>query len=212
MKELIGKKLGMTRIFGMDGEEIPVSVIEAGPCVVVAKRTVEKDGYPAVQVGYGKRRKSLFTRPEAGHFEKAGVEPHRHLREIRYDGNVEVGQELKADLFKKGERVDITGISRGLGFQGGMRRHHFSGAQKTHGQSDRMRAPGSIGQSSFPSRVFKGMKMAGKMGKDKVTVLNLEVVQVIDEENLILVRGAIPGKTGTLVKIRTSSRGNNRTV
>ncbi len=212
MKELIGTKLGMTRIFGPDGEEIPVSVIEAGPCVVVAKRSANKDGYSAVQVGYGQRRKKLFTKAELGHFEKAGVEPKRYLREIAFDGDIEVGQELKAGLFKRGERIDVSGVSRGLGFQGTMRRHHFSGAQKTHGQSDRMRAPGSIGQSSYPSRVFKGMKMAGKMGKDNVTVLNLEVVRVIDEENLILVRGAVPGNNGSLVKIRTSSRGKNRTV
>ncbi len=196
----------MTRIFAPDGDEIPVSVIEAGPCVVVSKRTQEKDGYEALQVGYGERRKNLFNKAELGVFEKAGVEPKRYLREIRGEGDFEVGQEIKADIFKPGERVDVSGVSRGLGFQGAMRRHHFSGAQKTHGQSDRARAVGSIGQSSYPSRVFKGMRAAGKMGKDNVTVLNLEVIQIVDSENLILIRGGVPGKKGSLVKIRQTNR------
>ena len=206
MKEIIGKKLGMTRVFGEDGQAIPVSVIEAGPCVVVAKRTVNKDGYEALQVGYGEKRKKLINKPETGHFEKGGVEPVRHLREISNNDDLNVGDQIKVDIFKKGEKVDVTGISKGLGFQGVMRRHGFSGAQKTHGQSDRMRAPGSIGQSSYPSRVFKGMRMAGKTGKDRVTVLNLEVVQVIEDQNLILVRGAVPGKKGTLLSIRKTNR------
>jgi large subunit ribosomal protein L3 len=206
MKELIGKKLGMTRVFGEGGQAIPVSVIEAGPCVVVAKRTVEKDGYEALQIGYGNKRKKLFTKPELGRFEKAGVEPVHHLREIGYNAEINVGDEIKVDIFSKGERVDVTGISKGLGFQGVMRRHGFSGSQTTHGQSDRRRAPGSIGQSSFPSRVFKGIRMAGKTGRDRVTVLNLEVVDVMEEQHLLLVRGAVPGKKGTLVRIRKSSR------
>ncbi|MFH2035617.1 MAG: 50S ribosomal protein L3 [Candidatus Zixiibacteriota bacterium] len=206
MKELIGKKIGMTRIFIETGEAVPVSVIEAGPCVVVAKRTTDKHGYEAVQVGFGDRRKNLFNKPIIGHFEKAGSEPKRFLKEIKTDNAVEVGDELKADIFKKGERVDVTGISKGLGFQGAMRRHGFGGAQKTHGQSDRWRAPGSIGSSSYPSRVYKGMRMAGKTGKDKITVLNLEIVQVIDDQNLILVKGAVPGKNGTFLKIRKSNR------
>jgi large subunit ribosomal protein L3 len=208
MKELLGKKLGMTRIFTDDGESIPVTVIEAGPCVVVQKCTVGKNGYKALRVGYGERRKNLFNKPDSGLYEKAGVDPRRYLREIVSPDDVEIGQEIKADIFKKGERVDVTGTSRGLGFMGVMRRHGFSGAQKTHGQSDRQRAPGSIGQSSYPSRVFKGMKMPGKMGKDTVTVLNLEVVKIIDEENLMLVRGAVPGKKGTLLKIRSTNRGS----
>ncbi len=196
----------MTRVFAPDGDEIPVSVIEAGPCVVVRRKTIEKDGYEALQVGYGERRKNLFNKPEAGVFAKSGLEPRRYLREIRGDNTVEIGQEIKADIFKPGERVDVTGISRGLGFQGAMKRHHFAGAQITHGQSDRARAVGSIGSSSYPSRVYKGMRAAGKMGKDRVTVLNLEVIQVIDSENLILVRGAVPGKKGTLLKIRQTNR------
>jgi len=206
MKEILGQKLGMTRVFGDDGQAIPVSVIAAGPCVVLAKKSVEKDGYEALQLGFGEKRKKLVTKPEMGHFEKAGVDPVRYLREVSYDSELNIGDTIKVDIFKKGERVDVSGVSKGLGFQGTMRRHGFAGAQKTHGQSDRMRAPGSIGQSSYPSRVFKGMRMAGKTGKDKVTVLNLEVVQVIEDQNLLLVRGAVPGKKGTLLKIRKSNR------
>jgi len=205
-KALIGRKLGMTRVFGPDGDVVPVTVIEAGPCTVVSKRTAEKDGYDAVQLGYGEQRKKLFTKPELGHFEKAGSEPFRYLKEVKYEGDLNVGDELKVDVFKKGERIDVTGISRGLGFQGTMRRHGFSGAQATHGQSDRSRAPGSIGQSSYPSRVFKGMKMAGKTGRDKVTALNLEIVNIIDEQNLMLVKGSVPGKKGSLVNIRSTNR------
>jgi len=206
MKELIGVKLGMTRIFGKDGEAIPVSVIEATPCRVMAKRTVEKDGYSAVQVASGTKRSKLFNNPEAGYFKKAGIEPRRFLREIKFDGAVEVGAELKVDLFKKGEKVDITGISKGLGFQGVIRRHKFGGGPITHGQSDRQRAPGSVGASSYPSRTYPGQRMAGRMGKDKVTALNLEVAQVMAEQNLLLVRGAVPGKKGTLLKIRKTNR------
>ncbi len=207
MKEILGKKLGMSRIFNEDGEAIPCTVIEAGPCPVIAKRTVEKEGYDAYQVGFGVRKKSRLTKPLAGQFARAGVEPTQYLKEVAFDeGDLEVGSELKVDVFKEGERVDVTGVSRGLGFAGGMKRHGFSGANKTHGQSDRWRAPGSIGQSSYPSRVFKGTRMAGRMGKDTVTVFNLPVVKVIGEENLILVRGAVPGHRGSLVKIRKSNR------
>lgn len=208
MKEILGKKIGMTCIFNQTGDAIPVTVIEAGPCPVVARKTEEKDGYNVYQVGFGARRKSRVSKPMAGQFAKAKVEPTHYLREIRYDeSELDVGAVLKVDMFKVGERVDVTGISRGLGFAGGMKRHHFSGANKTHGQSDRWRAPGSIGQSSFPSRVFKGTRMAGRMGKDKVTVLNLEIVQIIDRENLMLVKGAIPGNRGSLVKVRMTNRG-----
>jgi len=206
MKELIGKKIGMTQIFAEDGRAVPVSVIEAGPCRVVARKTVEKDGYNAVQVGYGQKRKKLFNKPNLGQFEKAGVEPTRYLKEIKSNKDISVGDEIKVDIFKNGEKVDVIGISKGLGFQGVMKRHGFSGSQATHGQSDRGRAPGSIGQSSYPSRVFKGMRMAGKMGKDKITVLNLKVIQVIEEQNLLLVSGAIPGKKGSFVRVRKTNR------
>jgi large subunit ribosomal protein L3 len=207
MRELIGSKIGMTRIFREDGEVIPVTVIEAGPNVVVQSMTEEKHGYSAVQVGFGERAERLFNKPQQGHFAKSEVTPMRYLREIRFEGEVKVGDSLTVEIFKEGEIVDVTGVSKGLGFQGVMRRHGFSGGQKTHGQSDRMRAPGSIGQASTPSRVFKGMKMGGRMGGDKVTALGLDVVRVVPEKNLILVRGSVPGKRGSLVKVRTSSRG-----
>lgn len=208
MKEILGKKIGMTRIFREDGESVPVTVIEAGPCPVVARRTVDKDGYDAYQVGFGTRKKQRVTKPIAGQFTRAGVEPAQFLREIRVsDGEYEVGSSITVDLFKPGDRVDVTGTSRGLGFAGGMKRHHFNGANKTHGQSDRWRAPGSLGQSSYPSRVFKGLRMAGRMGRERVTVLNLEVVKVIEGENLLLVRGAVPGHRGALVKVRSTNRG-----
>ncbi len=208
MKEILGKKLGMTRIFKETGEAVPVTVIEAGPCPIVARKTVDKHGYDAYQVGFGTRRKSRLTKPLAGQFVTSGVEPTQYLREVRCtDSELEVGAVLKVDVFKVGERVDVTGVSRGLGFSGTMKRHHFSGGPATHGQSDRARAPGSIGQSSYPSRVFKGMKMSGRMGNKKVTTLNLEVVDVIEKENLILLKGPIPGFRGGLVKIRSTNRG-----
>ena len=209
MKEILGKKLGMTRIFRETGESIPVTVIEAGPCVVVDKRTDERNGYTAYQVGFGERKKSRVNKPMAGHFAKVDAKPTRYLREVRVDGEqeYETGAEVKVTIFNEGERVDVSGISRGLGMAGGMKRHNFSGANKTHGQSDRWRAPGSIGQSSYPSRVFKGIRMAGRMGKDKVTIMNLEVVRIIENENLMLVRGSVPGHKGSLVKIRSTNRG-----
>lgn len=206
MKEILGKKIGMTRIFRDTGEMIPVTVIEAGPCSVVAKQSA-KSG-TAYQVGFEARRAKLINKPLAGIFAKAKVEPTRYLRTIRMDdASIEVGATVKVDIFKEGEKVDITGISRGLGFAGAMKRHHFSGGPVTHGQSDRLRAPGSVGSSSYPSRVFKGMRMAGKMGKDQVTTLNLPIVKIISEQNLMLVRGSVPGFRGSLVKVRLSNRG-----
>lgn len=208
MNTLFGKKLGMTRVFAEDGSSIPVTVIEAGPCPVVAVRTEKKDGYNAFQIGYGQRRPDLLTRPVEGHFKKAGIEPTRYLREVRVDdvGETKVGDVFKVDLFKEGEKVDVSGTSIGKGFAGTMKRHNFRGANATHGQSDRWRAPGSLGQSSFPSRVFKGHRMAGRMGNETVTVTGLRVVRIIPEENLLLVRGAVPGKANTLVRIRKSTR------
>jgi len=206
MKEILGKKIGMTRIFKETGEMVPVTVIEAGPCPVVARTTAGKRG-ASYQVGFDAIRTKLVNKPKAGHFAKAGVEPTRYLRLVRYDdAELEVGAQLKVDIFKEGEKVDVTGISRGLGFQGTVKLHHFGGGPKTHGQSDRRRAPGSIGSSSYPSRVFKGMRMAGKMGKNKVTALNLSVAKIIAEQNLILIQGSIPGVRGALVKIRLSNR------
>jgi len=206
MEGLIGKKIGMTRIFDSFGEVVPVTVIEAGPCYVVQLKTADKEGYQAIQLGYGEKRKSLFNRPISGHFAKAKVEPRRFLKEIRCRdlGNVQLNQELKADIFSVGQRVDVTGISKGLGFQGGVRRYGFKGGSKTHGQSDRERAPGSIGASSYPSRVWKGQRMAGRMGKDRVTVKNLEIVKVDQKRNLLLIKGAVPGKKNSLLTIRKS--------
>lgn len=198
----------MTRIFTEEGLSIPVTVIEAGPCPVVAVRTEGNEGYNALQIGFGKRRANLFTKPEQGHFNKAGVEPTRYLREVRMDdtGETKIGDVFTVEIFKAGEKVDVTGTSIGKGFTGAMKRHNFQGANVTHGQSDRTRAPGSIGQSSYPSRVFKGQRMAGHMGNETVTVAGLRVVRVIPEENLILVKGAVPGKANTLLKIRKSTR------
>ena len=218
MKEILGKKLGMTRIFNEFGDSMPCTIVEAGPCPVVAIKTPTKDGYSALQVGFGKvskarakdkgrRRSSQASKPIAGHFAKAGVDPTQYLREIRCDeGEYKQGDVINVSLFQEGELIDVTGISRGLGFAGVMKRHGFSGGQRTHGQKDRERAPGSIGQSSYPSRVFKGIKMAGRKGKDKVTILKLQVVKIIEDQNLIIVSGSIPGHKGSLVKIRSSNR------
>jgi large subunit ribosomal protein L3 len=208
MNTLLGRKLGMTRVFVEDGSSIPVTVIEAGPCPVVAVRSEKKHGYNACQIGFGERRENLFNKPELGHFKAAGVTPSRYLREVRLavPEDLKVGDVLKVDLFKPGEKVDVTGLSRGLGFAGVMKRHHFQGANATHGQSDRSRAPGSVGQSSYPSRVFKGIRMAGRMGGKTVTVIGLKVVRVIPEENLLLVEGGVPGKANSLVKIKKSTR------
>jgi large subunit ribosomal protein L3 len=201
---IIGKKLGMTRVFDQEGRAVPVTVIEAGPCPVVQIKTSGREGYDAIQAGFGEKRKKLFTLPVLGHFQKAKIEPRRILKEFRTEGAEEfkVGQELKVEMFSPGERVDVSGVSKGLGFQGGVRRHGFRGGSKTHGQSDRMRAPGSIGASSYPSRVYKGQRMAGRMGGKKVTVRRLEVVQVDQERNLLLLKGAVPGKPNSYLTIR----------
>jgi large subunit ribosomal protein L3 len=201
---IIGKKLGMTRVFDQEGRAVPVTVIEAGPCPVVQIKTSGREGYDAIQAGFGEKRKKLFTLPVLGHFQKAKIEPRRILKEFRTEGAEEfkVGQELKVEMFSPGERVDVSGVSKGLGFQGGVRRHGFRGGSKTHGQSDRMRAPGSIGASSYPSRVYKGQRMAGRMGGKRVTVRRLEVVQVDQERNLLLLKGAVPGKPNSYLTIR----------
>lgn len=208
MNTLLGRKLGMTRVFDANGLSRPVTVIEAGPCPVVAIRTDKKHGYNALQIGFGDKRTNLFNKPDQGHFKAAGVEPTRYLREVRMDdlGDAKVGDVLKVDLFNEGEKVDVTGVSRGMGFAGVMKRHNFNGANATHGQSDRWRAPGSVGQSSYPSRVFKGQRMPGRMGGDTVTVIGLRVVRVIPEENLLLVAGGVPGKANSMVKIKKSTR------
>ncbi|MCA9834190.1 MAG: 50S ribosomal protein L3 [Thermomicrobiales bacterium] len=203
---LIGRKLGMTQIFDEQGLARPVTVIEAGPCVVTQVRTTEKDGYEAVQLGFGIAKK--LNKPEKGHVKESGHMV-KTLREVKADdyANIEVGQVFNADTFSEGEVVDVTGTSKGRGFQGGMKRHGFSGSQKTHGQSDRQRAPGSIGSSATPGRVFKGLKMAGHMGHERVTVQNLKVLRVDVERNLLLVEGSVPGPNKGTLLIRRAVKG-----
>lgn len=203
MSALLGRKVGMTSIFSDKGEFVPCTVVEAGPCPVVQVRTVEKDGYSAVQLGFGEIKASKVNKAKGGHFGVTGVEPTRMLREFRSLGKmVEAGEILKCDEFKSGDLIKVVGTSKGKGFQGVVKRHHFAGVgMATHGQSDRPRAPGSIGGSSYPSRVFPGMKMAGRMGGRRTTVRNLEVLQVIPESNLILIRGSIPGAVNSIVEI-----------
>ncbi len=207
MEGIIGKKIGMTRIFDQEGCSVPVTVIEAGPSPVVQVKSKDKDGYSALQLGFGEKRENLFNLPLSGHFARAKVEPKRMLKEIRTkpDEKIELGQEVKVDIFAAGDKVRVVGISKGLGFQGGVRRHKFHGGPKTHGQSDRLRAPGSIGGSSYPSRVFKGQRMAGRMGANKVTVRNLVVVGIDPEKNLLLVKGAVPGKRNSYLTIKKIS-------
>jgi large subunit ribosomal protein L3 len=201
MTALLGRKLGMTAYITESGEYVPSTVIEAGPCPVVLLRTLERDGYEAVQLGFEPLPERKVNRPLRGHFARAGVAPHRYLREFR--GLVaDVGHVLTVEQFMPGDLVKISATSIGRGFQGVVKRHHFGGVgMATHGQSDRTRAPGSIGASSFPSRVFPGMRMAGRMGGRRTTIRNLEVLQVIPEDNLLLVKGSIPGAPNALVEI-----------
>lgn len=204
MTGLIGKKLGMTSIFDDAGEVIPCTVIEAGPCYVTQIKTRDRDGYEAVQLGFGTRRENLLSKAVRGHVAKAGVATARLLREFRGNGvsDVQPGQEIRVDaVFAKGDTVSVIGTSKGRGFQGVVKRHHFGGGFRTHGQSDRERAPGSIGSSSYPSRVFKGQRMAGRMGGGRVTVRNLKVVGVIADSNLLLLRGSVPGAINGVVEI-----------
>lgn len=203
MKQFLGKKIGMTRIFAEDGTVVPITVIQAGPCKVTQVKTKEKDGYRAAQVAFGEKRKSLINKPLAGHLKKSGLDATRWLAELKLeDGdNFEVGQTLDVSVLHPGDLVKVTGTSKGLGFQGAVRRHHFAGGPKTHGQSDRHRAPGSVGASSFPSRTFRGQRMAGRMGGETVTVKNLKIVEVDLDHNAFLVKGAVPGKPNGLVKI-----------
>ena len=205
MSGLIGKKIGMTSVFDAEGRNIPCTVIEAGPCVVTQIRTEETDGYAAVQLAYDEKKEKHTSAPLMGHFKKANTTPKRKLVEFANDFNKELqlGDTITvADLFADGEDtwVDVTGISKGKGFQGVVKRHGFAGVGgQTHGQHNRLRAPGSLGASSWPSRVFKGMRMAGRTGGDRVKILNLKVIKVIPENNLILVKGSIPGAKGSYV-------------
>lgn len=204
-KAILGKKLGMTQIFNENGKVIPVTVIEAGPCTVIQKKTVEKDGYEAIQVAFGDIREKLRNKPVKGHFAKAGVSVKRHIKEFKLEdsNSLEVGQEIKADVFEAGERVDISGISKGKGFQGTIRRWNAHRGPMSHG-SKFHRAVGSMGASSDPSRTFKNKRMPGHMGNVNTTVLNLEVVRIIPEKNLILIKGGVPGPNKGLVQIRNT--------
>ncbi len=204
MKGILGKKVGMTQIFDESGEVIPVTIVKAGPCFVTQIKTKDRDGYRAIQVGFEETKQERLTRPEQGHLRKSGVSPLRHLREIRVDdvSPYQEGQRLEVSQFKVGDRVDVVGTSKGRGFAGVVKRHGFRGGPKTHGQSDRLRAPGSIGAGTTPGRVFKGMRMPGRMGNQRVTVQNLRVVLVDPERNLLAVRGAVPGARGGMVMIR----------
>jgi large subunit ribosomal protein L3 len=206
MRQLMGVKRGMTRIFKESGDCISVTVIEAGPCPVIRIKSVDRDGYDALQIGFGEIREALVNKPRRGQFGEQ--KPLRRLGEIRLTAQAEqsVGDVLTVDMFKPGMRVDVTGTSKGLGFQGGMRRWGFKGGPATHGQSDRQRSPGSIGSASTPSRTYRGHHMSGRMGNERVTTRNLVVVDVLPEENLILVRGAVPGKRNALVTLRETRK------
>ncbi|MCX4370095.1 MAG: 50S ribosomal protein L3 [Duncaniella sp.] len=195
MPGLLGKKIGMTSVFSADGKNVPCTVIEVGPCVVTQVKTVDKDGYAAVQLGFEEKKEKHTTNPMAGHFKKAGVAPQRHLAEFKGFGEeVKLGDTLTVDIFSEDDFVDIQGTSKGKGFQGVVKRHGFGGVgQSTHGQHNRLRAPGSVGACSYPAKVFKGMRMAGQMGNEKVTIQNLRVVKVLPEHNVLLIKGSIPG-------------------
>ncbi len=204
MSGILGKKLGMTSLFDDNGQAVPCTVIEAGPCYITHVKTKERDGYDAIQLGFDQGKDRLTTMPLKGHFGKAGVKVMRLLREFRNFGSNDLkpGAEVRVDVFHQGDIVSVTGKSKGRGFQGVVKRHHFGGVgMTTHGQSDRVRAPGSIGSSSFPSRVFKGMRMAGRMGHDRVTVKNLKVLKVVPESNLLIVKGSVPGAINSYLEI-----------
>ncbi len=208
VKGILGSKLGMTPLWDADNKVVPVTVIQAGPCVVTQVRTPEKDGYNAVQLAYGAIKPKNVNKPATGHFEAAGVTPRRHLVELRTADASEytLGQEVSADAFEAGQVVDVTGVTKGKGTAGVMKRHGFHGLRATHGVHRKHRSPGSIGQSSTPSRVFPGMRMAGRMGVDKVTVQNLTIHAVDAERGLILVKGSVPGPKGALVVLRTAAK------
>ena len=210
MKGILGKKVGMTQVFDDRGVAIPVTVIEAGPCFVAQIKTVERDGYSAVQLGMDETKPKRLTQPQLKHLEKSNLPPLHYLRKVRVSAeelaNFEEGQKLLVDIFEEGELVDVTGISKGRGFAGVVKRHGFRGGPKTHGQSDRLRAPGSIGACTTPGRVFKGKRMPGRMGGERVTAQGLKVVIVDAERNLLAVRGAVPGAKNGLLLIRLARK------
>ena len=204
MPGLLGKKIGMTSVFSADGKNVPCTVIEVGPCVVTQVKNIEKDGYEALQLGFQDKKDKHTTKPMAGHFKKAGVTPKRHLAEFKgFEGEYKLGDTITVDgLFAENDFVDIAGTSKGKGYQGVVKRHGFGGVgQTTHGQHNRLRAPGSVGACSYPAKVFKGMRMAGQTGNKRVTVQNLQVLKVIAEHNLLMIKGSIPGSKGSIVII-----------
>ena len=211
MTGILGTKLGMTQVFDETGQVVPVTVVQAGPCVVTAVRTPDNDGYSAVQIGFGEINPRKVTKPVAGLFEKAGVTPRRYVAEIRTEGASEytLGQELTAALFEAGQRVDVTGKSKGKGTAGVMKRHGFKGLSSSHGTQRKHRSPGSIGACATPARVFKGVRMAGRMGAERTTVQSLTVHAVDGDKNLLLIKGAVPGPRGGLVVVRSAVRGGN---
>lgn len=215
IKGILGAKLGMTQVFDENNRVVPVTVVKAGPCVVTGIRTQENDGYNAVQIAFGAVDPRKVTKPVAGQFEKAGVTPRRHIAEIRLDNaeqaaGFEIGQEIGADVFEDGAFVDVTGTSKGKGFAGTMKRHGFAGQGASHGTQAVHRKPGSIGGASTPGRVFKGKAMAGRMGNERVTTMNLKVHKVDAEAGVLLIKGAIPGRNGGLVMVRSAVKGGAR--
>jgi large subunit ribosomal protein L3 len=204
VRGILGKKIGMTSIYDENGESVPCTIIEAGPCYVTQIKTKDRDGYDAIQLGFEERRERLVNKPMKGHFDRAHVKGLRWLGEFREmnGGELGLGAEVKVDIFAQGDVVDVIGKSKGRGFQGVVKRHHFGGVgMTTHGQSDRVRAPGSIGSSSYPSRVFKGMRMGGRMGFARTTVKNLKIVKVIPESNILIVKGSVPGAINGYLEI-----------
>ncbi|HNW68182.1 MAG TPA: 50S ribosomal protein L3 [Bacteroidales bacterium] len=205
MSGLIGKKIGMTSIYDASGKSIPCTVLEAGPCVVTQVKTVEKDGYDAIQLGYDERKEKNTPKPLKGHFAKAGTTPKKVLKEFtRFEegSKKSFGQVIDVTVFVEGEYVDVSGVSKGKGFQGVVKRHGFRGVgDSTHGQHNRLRAPGSLGASSWPSRVFKGMRMAGRTGGDQVKMINLQIMKIVKEKNIIVVKGSVPGPNGSYIII-----------
>ncbi len=211
-KAIVGEKVGMTQVWGDDNRVIPVTVLRVAPARIVQVKTSERDGYAALQVTYGHRDARKLNKPQAGHFAKAGVDPGTKLVELRLDdvNGFTVGQEITAEVLEKGERVDVTAVSRGKGWAGAMKRHNFSGQGASHGNHKMHRSPGSIGACSFPGRVFKGTKMAGRLGGEQVTTLNLEVVEADAERNLVLVKGAVPGPRGGVVIVRNAVKADGK--
>jgi large subunit ribosomal protein L3 len=203
MHGLLGKKIGMLRYFDESGSPKVATVIEAGPCTVVQVKTAKTDGYDAVQLGFLEKKEKRVNKPMKGHFKKANVAPSRILREFRdFPGEIKTGDQVKVDIFTVGERVDVTGMSKGHGFMGVVKRHKFAGGPKSHGQSDRVRAPGSIGSSSYPKRVFKGLRMAGRVGNEQKTIRNMQIIKIVPDRNLLLVKGGVPGARNSYVEIR----------